>query len=386
MADVYEHPTAADLAVALDAMAAPASRTNRSVRPVPLKTQIGQVAFTIPLRTLAGLRWLTLMAAVNNVAVALWQLDWLPTVSWGWVVARLVAARLAAGPDAAGRGGCPLLLRGVTPGSYPRGGKVHLRLWLAERLADEMGAANLAGAAWIRHYARALGARVGTARRPALDPAGDRVARSGGRLLGRAGGRPPRVTGSTATCSGSAASTSAPTPASAPAACWRRARRSGAGAEVAPGSAVFGEVPAGEAWSGAPAQRAGAARGPWEDERPAHRPGWAGRRTRPWPRLIACLPLLAVLAGLAVARAGAARRRLDRRGAPRPRWRCCPCPWSVAAVAADPVRVVAGPAALDRARGGSPPGARAAGAGRPGPCCGSSTRRGPGSSRCTRAR
>ena len=38
---------------------------------------------------------------------------------------------------------------------------MHLRLWLAERLADEMGAANLAGAPWMRYYARALGATVG---------------------------------------------------------------------------------------------------------------------------------------------------------------------------------------------------------------------------------
>ena len=32
--------------------------------------------------------------------------------------------------------GARFLLRGVTPGSYPRGGKVHLRLWLAERIAE----------------------------------------------------------------------------------------------------------------------------------------------------------------------------------------------------------------------------------------------------------
>ena len=38
---------------------------------------------------------------------------------------------------------------------------MHLRLWLAERIADEMGAANLAGAPWMRVYARALGAKVG---------------------------------------------------------------------------------------------------------------------------------------------------------------------------------------------------------------------------------
>ena len=58
--------------------------------------------------------------------------------------------------------GARVLLRRLTPGAYPRGGKMHLRLWLAERLADECGALNLAGAPWMRDYARALGATVGT--------------------------------------------------------------------------------------------------------------------------------------------------------------------------------------------------------------------------------
>ena len=54
--------------------------------------------------------------------------------------------------------GARLLLRGVGPGTYPRGGSVHVRLWAAEQLADAAGAANLAGAPWISYYARALGA------------------------------------------------------------------------------------------------------------------------------------------------------------------------------------------------------------------------------------
>ena len=298
VADIYEHPTAADLAVALDAMETPASRTNRSVHPVPLKTQIGQVAFTIPLRTLAGLRWLTLMAAVNNVAVALWQLDWLPTVSWGWVVLGWLLLVWSPGRMALAAAGARFLLRGVTPGSYPRGGKVHLRLWLAERLADEMGAANLAGAVWIRHYARALGARVGTAvdlhsippvtglldlgDRCSVEPEVDlrghwldgdvlRIGRVDVGADARIGARSMLAPGASI----------------------------GPGAEVAPGSAVFGEVPAGEAWSGAPAQRAGVSRGPWEVERPAHRPGWLVAYAAV-AGLIACLPYLAVLTGLAV--------------------------------------------------------------------------------------
>ena len=54
-------------------------------------------------------------------------------------------------------------LRGVGPGTYPRGGKIHLRLWLAERLADETGATNLAGAPWMTAV-RARARRDGSAR------------------------------------------------------------------------------------------------------------------------------------------------------------------------------------------------------------------------------
>ena len=49
----------------------------------------------------------------------------------------------------------------MKPGTYRRGGSVHLRVWLAERLAEASGAENLAGAPWLVYYARALGDEVG---------------------------------------------------------------------------------------------------------------------------------------------------------------------------------------------------------------------------------
>lgn len=53
-----------------------------------------------------------------------------------------------------------MILGGLAPGSYPRGGRVHLRLWLAERFADEMGAESIAAAVLLRWYARLLGVNV----------------------------------------------------------------------------------------------------------------------------------------------------------------------------------------------------------------------------------
>ena len=54
-----------------------------------------------------------------------------------------------------------LLLRKVVPGTYPRSGKVHLSLWLAEQIQDLAGAVSLASAPWVPYYARALGAKIG---------------------------------------------------------------------------------------------------------------------------------------------------------------------------------------------------------------------------------
>jgi non-ribosomal peptide synthetase-like protein len=73
----------------------------------------------------------------------------------------------------------------------------------------------------------------------------------------------------------------------------------GDGAELAPGSAAFGSLPAGESWAGAPARRTGRARGPWDDARPDNRPVWQAAYAA-MAVLIASLPLVAVAAGLAV--------------------------------------------------------------------------------------
>ena len=273
VAHVYEHPRLGDLAAMLDEMAAPASRANRRVRPVAARTQLGQVAFSVPLRTLTGLRWLTWTLAAGNLADAWRTAAWIPTVSWSWVVLGWLLLISPPGRILVNAGGVRLLLRGVAPGSYPRGGRVHLRIWLAERLADEMGAANLAAAPWVRWYARALGARVGRhvdlhsippvtgmltlgdgcSIEPEVDLSGhwvDGDVVHVGPIVVRADAR---VGARSTLCPGAVV---------------------GKSAEVAPGSAVLGRVPKGEFWTGAPAQAAGIARGPWNDTRPRNRPVW----------------------------------------------------------------------------------------------------------------
>ncbi len=103
VADLYENPTVESLATMLDEMSTPAVRTNRKVRPTPSKTQIGQIVFTVPLRLLSGLRWLTWVVAGNNVAASLLGLAYLPTFSWWWVLIGWTAPGLGAGADGAER-------------------------------------------------------------------------------------------------------------------------------------------------------------------------------------------------------------------------------------------------------------------------------------------
>ncbi|MCW2817464.1 MAG: amino acid adenylation enzyme/thioester reductase family protein [Marmoricola sp.] len=296
VADLYEHPTVASLASFLDSMQQVAAPSGHQVRPTPTKTQRGQVLFTVPLRMLSGLRWVVWVAIGCQLLGGLLSLDHLPRVSWwwiglGWLVVvsppgRMTLAALAA----------RVLLRRVGPGEYPRGGKVHLRLWLAERVSEELGAANLAGAVWMPTYARLLGAEVGRhvdlhsvppvtgllslgdgcSVEPEVDLAGHwldgDVLHVGAIRIGRearVGTRSTLVPGASI----------------------------GRGAEVAPGSAVVGRIGRGEYWSGAPAARVGASRGPWHEERPPHRPAWVAAYAAV-ALLISALPALAGVVAL----------------------------------------------------------------------------------------
>ena len=270
--DLYQSPTVRTLADMLDETTRPITKTNRKVRPTPLKTQIGQLLLTIPLRSLSGLRWLTWVGAANNIAAAVLGLDWVPTISWWWVGVGWLLFIAAPGRMALTAIGCRLLLRGVSAGDYPRGGRVHLRLWVAERLADELGAANLAGAAWVKYYGRALGANIGKhVDLHSIPPITGLLSLGEGCSvesevdlrghwldgdvlhIGTINvGADARIGARSMLCPGADV---------------------GDGAEIAAGSAVMGFVPPRESWSGSPAEAAGKARGPW-DVRPLNRPAW----------------------------------------------------------------------------------------------------------------
>ena len=191
VADVYEHPVLADPAASLDAMSAPTGRRNVSVAPVPLATQVAQVVATVGVRAIGALRWLTWIAGGVR-----WRGPWsrrpgCPTSAGGGCCSAGCSSSTRSGascwplPPPA----CPAWGRAGPPSAW---GRVHLRLWLAERLVDELGATS-----WPpRHWSgvrQAPGMPGGAGRRPPQHPARDRSAHPGGGLLGRAGGRPGRA-------------------------------------------------------------------------------------------------------------------------------------------------------------------------------------------------
>lgn len=299
VADIYEHSSLGSLAIALDEMETPTGRLNRDVPPVPGKTQAAQILATVGLRSVAGLRWLTWVGLGNAVARPLLDLTWLPTVHWWWLALGWLLLISPVGRMALAAAGVRILLRGLEPGEYPRGGEVHLRVWLAERLVDELGATNLAGAPFIKVFARWLGNSVGkdvdlhsvppvigmldlgagASVEPEVDLRGHWI--DGAKfIVGRVRvGAGARI---------GARSTLLP------------GADVGTRAEVAPGSAVFGVVPDEESWSGAPAEPSGTARGPWHDVVAPNKPIWVGAYAAS-AILVSLLPIAAVLVGLAVA-------------------------------------------------------------------------------------
>ncbi|MFC7956701.1 Pls/PosA family non-ribosomal peptide synthetase [Rhodococcoides kroppenstedtii] len=298
VAELYDRPRLGSLVDLLEDMDPTTRHETRTVEPTPRHAQLLQVAATLPLTTLTGLQWVTWLAVAANVASWIRPIPWLPTVSWWWPLLGFLLVVTPFGRMAVSVVGARLLLRGVRPGSYPRGGSVHLRLWAANRLADASGATNLSGAPWMVDYARALGARVGhDVDLHTLPPVtgmltlGDgcsiepEVDLTGYWIDGDIVHIGPVEVGPGATVG--ARSTLLP------------GAKVGKNAEVTAGSAVAGKVKANQQWSGSPAGKVGKATRPWPSSRPP--------RSRAWvpvygvtSLLLSGLPLFAIAVGLLV--------------------------------------------------------------------------------------
>jgi non-ribosomal peptide synthetase-like protein len=272
VSDIYQNPTLGGLAALLDGLVA-TETARRDIRPTPRRAGVVQTLLMVPLLTLTGLRWTGVLAGLST-ALSFAGAAWAPSVPWWALALAWLVLFSPAGRIAIAAGGARLLLRNVRPGSYPRGGSVHLRLWAAEKLAEASGAAGVSGASWMTHYAKALGAKVakdvdlhspppvtgllklgrGAAIEPETDLSGHWV--DGdlvhiGKIRIGAGARV------------GARSTLFP------------GARIGKGAEIAAGSTVRGAVPAGQRWAGSPAGRTGKGALRWPSSRPPRSRRWA---------------------------------------------------------------------------------------------------------------
>lgn len=294
--DIYQQPTLRKMARLLE-RAAPGASGTRRVAPVPARAKFGQLLLVLPLFTLVGLRWMLGLLTLGNVLAWCGSYPWAPTASWWWVAAGGLLFYSPPGRLAIAAGGARLLLRGLRPGSYPRGGHLHLRLWTAERLAELSGAVSLSGA-WLVRYGRALGARIG----PEVDlhslpPV------TGMLKLGRGCAIEPEVDLSGYWLDGDRLEVR-PVKVGSGAVVGTRSTlfpgaRVGKRAQVAPGSVVNGRVPTGQSWGGAPAVKLGKAERRWPKRRPPRRARWAALFGVSGPalgllRLVAGIPALAV--------------------------------------------------------------------------------------------
>ncbi|RUP03137.1 MAG: amino acid adenylation domain-containing protein [Mycobacterium sp.] len=298
VADLYDHPRLGSLAGFLDEFGPPPQVHERVVKPTPRLTQLIQVALTVPLATVAGLQWVTWLALGNNIARALHLVPWTVAVSWWWVAIAFVLFVTPLGRMGIAVLFARLLLFNIAPGSYPRGGSVHLRVWLAERLAEASGAENLAGAPWLVYYARALGAEIGkgvdlhsvppvtglltvgerSAIEPEVDLRGHWVDGDVFHLGTITIGNDATIGARTTLLPGAVV---------------------GKNADVAPGSGVTDKIKNGQYWKGSPAAKSGRVNHPWPDERPARKSYWvAGYGLT--SLALAGLPLLALVGGLAI--------------------------------------------------------------------------------------
>ena len=298
VAQLYDHPRLGSLAGFLDEMDPPVTVVPRDVTPTPASTQVAQVLLSIPLATLTGLQWLTWLAVANNVAAHFHPLPWLAPLNWWLVAVAFVVFITPVGRMGIAVLGARILLSNLEPGTYRRGGPEHLRVWLAERLADASGAENLAGAPWLVYYARALGNRVGKGvdlhsappvtgmlrlgHRSSIEP---EVDLTGHWIDGDDFHVGPISVGNDATVG--ARTTLFP------------GAVVGKNADVAPGSGVRGKVKNGQYWKGSPAVKSGKARHPWPEHRPPRAAQWLviyGVTSV----LLGALPLVSLGVGLAV--------------------------------------------------------------------------------------
>lgn len=269
VADIYAHPRVGAL-IELAKQSTPGGweaqgeAAVRDVQRTQRKAQMFQTLMGVPLHILVGMRWLTYLLIINNSFAMLNIFTAAPAVSWWWVFASWLVFISPLGRMGIAVASARFLLRGLQPGSYPRSGRVHLRLWLAEQIADMAAAVSMASAPWVPYYARALGAKIGrNVDLHSVPPV------TGMLSLGSGCSIEPEVDLSGYWIDGDTVHIGAISVGQQAVVGARSTlmpgARVGAGAHIESGSAVMGRVKAGQYFAGSPAERKGKARHSWPD-------------------------------------------------------------------------------------------------------------------------
>ncbi|MCP1388233.1 AMP-binding protein [Corynebacterium sp. TA-R-1] len=264
--DLYDHPRLGALAQRIDAASKPVAPTrNRDVAPVSAGTHVAQTLALIPIMTLRAatpILWIMLAMLLvwpatgpaAGTIIALWVLLCTPLgrVPIGALGARLIRDGFR-GP--------------LKPGSYPRGGATHLRLWAAERWLQASGALNVSATPLMKTTARLLGNRVGKdVDMQTLPPV------SGLATIGEGASLEPEVDLSGYWIDGDELRVGTVTIGEGARVGTRSTLMPGTdirdGAEVEPGSTVTGRKPVKKRWAGSPARKVGKTKQTFPEEAP----------------------------------------------------------------------------------------------------------------------
>ncbi|MFF2031876.1 Pls/PosA family non-ribosomal peptide synthetase [Arthrobacter sp. NPDC058192] len=260
IADIYAIPALGPMADYLDGLSAPAWDGDEPTS-TPRWTWLLQLPLILGLYYVTGLKYITGLAVTSlilRIIGATWAPDppVLPTLA-AWFVLFSAPSRLSIAVVCA-----RILMHGIRPGSFPRGGLVHVRLWATERIITYCALGSMMGTPVAPWYARALGCHIGKGvHLDAMPPVTgmaviganasiERGVDLAGYWIDGSALKIGRIDiGSNATVG--ARSTLLP------------GTRIGAAAEIAPGTCVSGFVPNGQLWTGSPMRHVGVAGNGW---------------------------------------------------------------------------------------------------------------------------
>ncbi|MDO5076858.1 Pls/PosA family non-ribosomal peptide synthetase [Corynebacterium sp.] len=285
--DLYDHPRLEALAERIS-QETTAHVTERTVAPVPAQARLVQGLVQLGAMTWSGAIWVTwimLAAAILGHGP-----------EWTVVAAAVLVFLTPLGRLALAAVAIRALMHNITPGDYPRGGNVHLRIWAAERVADVSGVRATSLSTLMPLFGRLTGCHIGRgvdlhsappvtgmlfldnycAIEPEVDLSGYWIDGDIVHVGAIRVGTSARVGTRTVLMPGTVV---------------------GANAQVEPGSTVQGTLKAGTRWAGSPAVKIGRTNSRFPDAVPPRKPIWAAWYTVS-SLVIGLLPISALAGGM----------------------------------------------------------------------------------------